>query len=190
MAVGHTQLCYRWWSDNSWKPYVPDVGLVIDDTSDPRRPEAAYEIVMEEVRKPEFAAIFESNITAEPLGLPTSDVRDEIAKGKYRPRLRVKKALHQMYASLVDDVTRHILAASNTLCPELRSKLPKWRDNRTSWPRVNGRTVSAAFDAGILIGRRARRKGITKVRFDRGKWKYHGRVRAVAEGARKAGLQF
>jgi large subunit ribosomal protein L18 len=83
-----------------------------------------------------------------------------------------------MYAQLIDDVKGVTLAAASTQDKELRSEIG------------NGGNVEAARKVGALIAERAKQKGIVKVVFDRGGYLYHGRVQALADAAREAGLEF
>lgn len=95
-----------------------------------------------------------------------------------RPRLSVFRSLKQLYAQVIDDSTGRTLVALSTADPEVRQQ-------------VAGKKKSeAAAAVGELLAQRARAKGITAVVFDRGGYLFHGRVRALAEGARKGGLQF
>ncbi|MDR7522144.1 MAG: 50S ribosomal protein L18 [Armatimonadota bacterium] len=95
-----------------------------------------------------------------------------------RPRLSVYRSLKQIYAQLIDDETGRTLAATSTLDPEVR-------------PLVAGKTkVEAARVVGQILAQRALASGITRVIFDRGGYRYHGRVQALAEAARAAGLHF
>jgi large subunit ribosomal protein L18 len=90
----------------------------------------------------------------------------------------VYRSNKHIYAQIVDDSTAKTLAFAGTLDPELKGKLPK------TWDR------EAAKSVGQLIAKRAKDKGIEGVVFDRGGYIYHGRVAAVAEAAREAGLNF
>ena len=83
-----------------------------------------------------------------------------------------------MYCQVITDVGAKTILAVSTLTPELRGQAAKTA------------TVDAAKEVGKLIARRCQEKGITRVVFDRNGFLYHGRVRAVAEGAREGGLQF
>jgi large subunit ribosomal protein L18 len=83
-----------------------------------------------------------------------------------------------MYAQIIDDLHGRTLASASTLCAELRGSLKS-----TS-------TVEAAAQVGTLVAKRALEAKITKVVFDRNRYRYHGRVKALAEAARKAGLEF
>ena len=95
-----------------------------------------------------------------------------------RPRLSVFRSLRHIYAQIVDDTKGATLAAASTQDAELRTQ-------------VKGKKKTEAGDlVGQLIARRALEKGIKKVVFDRGGYKYHGRIKAVADAARKAGLEF
>ncbi len=97
-----------------------------------------------------------------------------------RPRLVVFRSLSHIYAQIVDDSRGrgHTLVAASTLDPEVRDQAKGKRKSEAS------RLV------GERIAQRAKESGITKVVFDRGGYAYHGRVKALAEGARAAGLQF
>lgn len=95
-----------------------------------------------------------------------------------RPRLSVFRSLKQIYAQVVDDTRGVTLAAVSTRDPELRDAVSG--KNKTE--------ISALV--GQLIARRALDRGIKQVVFDRGGYLYHGRVKALADGARKAGLEF
>ncbi len=105
-------------------------------------------------------------------------IRKKVFGTPERPRLCVFRSNKHIYAQVIDDTIGHTLVAASTLDPELRGKLQK------TW------NVEAAREVGRLIGKRALEKGIKKVVFDRGGYKYHGRVKALAEGAREAGLEF
>jgi large subunit ribosomal protein L18 len=95
-----------------------------------------------------------------------------------RPRLVVFRSLNHIYAQLIDDDAGRTLAAADS-----RSK-----DFRTSQPK--GGNVVAAKAVGELLARRAKAAGVTQVVFDRGGYKYHGRVKALADAARAGGLIF
>ncbi|MCD6551070.1 50S ribosomal protein L18 [Thermotoga sp.] len=105
-------------------------------------------------------------------------VRKKVFGTPERPRLCVFRSNKHIYAQIIDDTTGHTLVFASTLDPELRENLQK------TW------NVEAARKVGLLIGKRALEKGIKKVVFDRGGYKYHGRVKALADGAREAGLEF
>jgi len=95
-----------------------------------------------------------------------------------RPRLSVFRSLVHIYAQLVDDRAGRTLATASTRDPEIRAQAGTAKKSEA------GKLV------GQLIARRAQEHGIRRVVFDRGGYQYHGRVRAVAEGAREAGLEF
>ena len=95
-----------------------------------------------------------------------------------RPRLSVFRSLAHMYVQIVDDGEGRTLATASTLDPEIRAQ-------------AEAANKSAACKiVGQLIARRAQERGVRRVVFDRGGYLYHGRVRAVAEGAREGGLEF
>jgi large subunit ribosomal protein L18 len=105
-------------------------------------------------------------------------VRAKISGGADRPRLCVYKSLKAMYAQLIDDAAGKVLTGGSTLTKELKGEL-----------RYGG-NVEAAKKVGEYVARKALAMGITRVVFDRNGFKYHGRVKALAEGAREAGLIF
>jgi len=104
--------------------------------------------------------------------------RVRLAGTPERPRLVVYRSLRHVYAQLVDDVAGKTVAAASSQSPELKDGLK------------HGGNKEAASKVGELIARRAGEKGIKQVCFDRAGFKYHGCVSAVAEAARKAGLEF
>ncbi|AMA08794.1 MULTISPECIES: 50S ribosomal protein L18 [unclassified Picosynechococcus] len=95
-----------------------------------------------------------------------------------RPRLAVFRSHKHIYAQVIDDEKQHTLAAASTLDKDLKGEL------------ASGGNISASTAVGNLIAKRALEKGITKVVFDRGGNLYHGRVKALADAAREAGLDF
>lgn len=95
-----------------------------------------------------------------------------------RPRLCIYKSLKHMYVQIIDDTRGHTLVAASTQDPALRDQL-KGTGNK-----------EAAAAVGRLIAQRALEKGITQVVFDRAGFRYHGRVAALADAAREAGLKF
>lgn len=106
-------------------------------------------------------------------------VRAKVSGTSERPRLNVFRSNEHIYAQIIDDTVGHTLVAASTLEKEVRERFPE------EHPKV----VEARV-VGQVIGERARAKGITRVVFDRGGYKYHGRVKALADGAREAGLEF
>ena len=100
-----------------------------------------------------------------------------IAKGG-RPRLSVFRSSKQIYAQIIDDEHGRTVAAASSLEKPMREQLK------------TGATVDAARVVGKEIAERAKKAGVAKVVFDRGGYMYHGRVKALAEGAREGGLEF
>ena len=95
-----------------------------------------------------------------------------------RPRLCVFRSLKHIHAQLIDDSKGQTLVSMSTLDSQIRNK-------------TNGIVkINRAEEVGTLLAERALNKGIKQVIFDRGGYKYHGRVKALAEAARKAGLEF
>jgi len=105
-------------------------------------------------------------------------VRARLSGTAARPRLSVFRSLKYIYAQIIDDNAGCTLASASSLDPEIRDKVSGMK-----------KTESAEL-VGSLIAQRALSKGIKRVAFDRGGYKYHGRVKALAEAARKAGLDF
>ena len=90
------------------------------------------------------------------------------------PRLAVYRSLKQIYGQIIDDLDQRTLASASSL----QAKLPQ------------GGNCQAAAEVGKLLAERAQKAGIKQVCFDRGGFRYHGRVKALADAARKAGLEF
>ena len=105
-------------------------------------------------------------------------VRGKISGTAERPRLCITRSNANMYAQVIDDVTGKTICALSTLGPDFK------KTGKT------GATVEGAAELGKLIGKTAQTKGVTEVVFDRGGNLYHGRIQAVADGAREAGLKF
>jgi large subunit ribosomal protein L18 len=105
-------------------------------------------------------------------------VRRRVRGTEERPRLSVFRSGKHIYVQVITDAAAKTLLAVSTLTPELRGQVAKTA------------TVDAAKEVGKLVARRCQEKGITRVVFDRNGFLYHGRVKAVAEGAREGGLQF
>ncbi|HEY9686420.1 MAG TPA: 50S ribosomal protein L18 [Coleofasciculaceae cyanobacterium] len=103
-------------------------------------------------------------------------LRRRLAGTTERPRLAVYRSGKHIYAQVIDDVRAVTVATASTLDKELRSQ--------------SGANVDAARKVGELVAQRAKAAGITSVVFDRGGFLYHGRIAALAEAAREAGLEF
>lgn len=105
-------------------------------------------------------------------------IRKKIAGTPDQPRLCVHRSLKNFQASIVDDASGKVLHGKSTLAKELKDKVSF------------GGNVNAASALGEVFAKELIAKGIKKVRFDRGGYLYHGRVKAFAEAAREAGLEF
>ena len=103
-------------------------------------------------------------------------VRQRVRGVTERPRLAVYRSLNHIYAQVIDDSRGATVAAASTLEAPLRA--------------ASGRKVERAAQVGELLAKRAGEAGVKSVVFDRGGFRYHGRVRALAEAARKGGLVF
>jgi large subunit ribosomal protein L18 len=102
-------------------------------------------------------------------------IRRKLAGTAERPRLAIFRSVAHIYAQLIDDSQGVTLASASTV---------------DKGGKTNGGNVAAAKAIGKLVAERAKEKGITKVVFDRGGYIYHGRVKALADAAREAGLEF
>jgi large subunit ribosomal protein L18 len=105
-------------------------------------------------------------------------IRKNIAGTASRPRLNVFRSAKHIYAQVIDDITGVTIVQASTLDPELKDKV------------TNGGNVEAAREVGTLVAKRASAINISQVVFDRGGYLYHGRIQALADAAREAGLDF
>jgi large subunit ribosomal protein L18 len=106
-------------------------------------------------------------------------IRQVVRGNSGRPRLAVFKSARHIYAQVIDDGSGATLAHASSLDPGLRKDATKTGVSRDSAGKVGG-----------LVAERAKKAGVTKVVFDRGGYRYHGRVKALADGARQGGLEF
>ena len=105
-------------------------------------------------------------------------IRKKVNGTSERPLLCIFRSNNHIYAQVIDDVAQNTLAAASTVEPSLKGEL------------ASSATCEASAAVGKLVAQRALEKGIAKVVFDRGGNLYHGRVKALAEAAREAGLNF
>jgi large subunit ribosomal protein L18 len=105
-------------------------------------------------------------------------IRKKVFGTLERPRLNVYRSLNHIYGQVIDDNAGHTLVSASTLDKDVLAELGE-KDK-----------TEQAFLVGQVLARRALDKGINSVIFDRGGWAYHGRVKALADGARKEGLEF
>jgi large subunit ribosomal protein L18 len=124
-------------------------------------------------------------------------VRKKVAGSTERPRLSVFRSESQIYAQMIDDSKGQTLFAASSRDPEFAqlvksgAKLPEGDDAPEAIRGITAnRRIKQAWAVGQLIAQRAKAAGIEKIVFDRGGYLYHGRVAALAEGARKGGLDF
>jgi large subunit ribosomal protein L18 len=101
-------------------------------------------------------------------------IREKLSGTAERPRLNVYRSLDHIYAQMIDDQAGVTIVSASTVAAKIK----------------NGGNVAAAKEVGKLVAERAIEKGIKKVVFDRGGYLYHGRVKALADAAREAGLEF
>lgn len=105
-------------------------------------------------------------------------VRRKVVGSAERPRLTVFRSSKHIYAQLIDDLNGRTLAAANSNSPDLRKSA------------AYGGNVKAAQAVGKRLAEIAKERGISKAAFDRGHYRYHGRIKALADAAREGGLQF
>ncbi len=102
-------------------------------------------------------------------------IRKRISGTEERPRLTIFRSTNHIYAQVIDDREGHTIVAAGSTEKDLRGK---------------GGNLEGAKQVGKTVADRAKQKGITKIVFDRGGYQYHGRVKALADAAREAGLEF
>ena len=101
-------------------------------------------------------------------------IREKIQGTSERPRLNIYRSLNHIYAQVIDDSQGATIASASTVAAKLKT----------------GGNIAAAKEVGKLVAERAKEKGIKKVVFERGGYLYHGRIKALADAAREAGLEF
>jgi large subunit ribosomal protein L18 len=106
-------------------------------------------------------------------------IRKKISGTKERPRLSIYRSINNLYAQVIDDLDGRTLVSISTASPALKEKVKK-----------DGGNVKGAVVLGTALAEACKAKSVSKVVFDRGGYLYHGRVKALAEAARKGGLQF
>jgi large subunit ribosomal protein L18 len=106
-------------------------------------------------------------------------IRKKISGSTEIPRLTIYRSLNQMYAQIIDDSSGNTLAAASSLSKEVLDEIKNTKSK-----------ISKSKLVGNLIAKKAKEKNITNVVFDRNGYRYHGRVQAIAEGAREGGLKF
>jgi large subunit ribosomal protein L18 len=108
-------------------------------------------------------------------------IRKRVQGSEARPRLTIFRSVAHMYVQVVDDMSGRTIAAASTVEPAVKGTLAKG---------VSGGNVAGAQAIGKVIAERLIEKGVKRVVFDRNGFLYHGRVKAVADAAREAGLEF
>ena len=108
-------------------------------------------------------------------------IRKKMAGTADKPRLTVFRSVSHIYVQVIDDRSGQTVASASSIDPQVKGKLAKG---------IAGGNIKGAEMVGAAIAEKLKEKGITKVVFDRNGFLYHGRVRAVAEAARSAGLEF
>ena len=108
-------------------------------------------------------------------------IRRRVSGTVERPRLTIFRSVAHMYVQVVDDSTGTTIASASTVEPSVKGALPK---------KVTGGNIAGAKAIGKAIAERLQEKGVKRVVFDRNGFLYHGRIKAVADAAREAGLEF
>jgi len=106
-------------------------------------------------------------------------IRRKIVGTKDRPRLSVRRSTNHLYTQIIDDVAGRTIVHLSTVSKEMKDKTSR-----------NGGNVKGAVFLGTALAEKCKKEGVTKVVFDRAGYLYHGRIKALAEAARKGGLSF
>lgn len=106
-------------------------------------------------------------------------IRKKISGSQEKPRLTVYRSLNNIYAQLIDDSAGTTIVSASTLSKEIAEDLKNTKGK-----------ISKSKLVGLLVAKKASEKNISQVVFDRNGYRYHGRIKAVADGAREGGLQF
>jgi len=104
-------------------------------------------------------------------------VRKVINGTSERPRLSIYRGNRHIYTQIIDDTKGHTIASASSQCEEIRDK-------------IKGFTIETAKQVGLLLAAKAKEKGVEQVIFDRSGYRYHGKVKALADAAREGGLKF
>lgn len=117
-------------------------------------------------------------------------IRQKLRGTAERPRLAVFRSVAHIYAQVIDDAQGKTLAAASSVAKDAKPARAAKGGKSTKTSKTSGGNVAAAMAIGKLVAERAKQKGIATVVFDRGGYPYHGRIKALAEAARAAGLEF
>jgi large subunit ribosomal protein L18 len=117
-------------------------------------------------------------------------IRQKLRGTAERPRLAVFRSVAHIYAQVIDDAQGKTLVAASSVAKDAKPARAAKGGKTTKTSKTSGGNVAAAMAIGKLVAERAKQKGIAKVVFDRGGYPYHGRIKALAEAARAAGLEF
>lgn len=117
-------------------------------------------------------------------------IRQKLRGTAERPRLAVFRSVAHIYAQVIDDAQGRTLVAASSVAKDAKPARAAKGAKTSKTKKTGGGNVAAAKAIGKLLAERAKEKGIAKVVFDRGGYPYHGRIKALAEAARAAGLEF
>ena len=107
-----------------------------------------------------------------------------------KPRICVFKSGRHIYAQLISDESHKTLVSASTLDESVKGRISALKEEELKGQSRSTKSMAAAMQVGLVLGERAKEQGLVSAIFDRNGFMYHGRVKSVAEGARKAGLQF
>ena len=117
-------------------------------------------------------------------------IRKRVAGSAERPRLSVFRSSMHTYAQIISDVSGKTVASASTLDSEVKSQIASVKLDGLNSTTRSTKGIAAAIAVGMVVAQRAKAAGLSSVVFDRNGYVYHGRVKAVADGARHGGLDF
>ena len=117
-------------------------------------------------------------------------IRKRVAGSAERPRLSVFRSSMHTYAQIISDVSGKTVASASTLDSEVKSQIASVKLDGLNSTTRSTKGIAAAIAVGMVVAQRAKAAGLSSVVFDRNGYVYHGRVKAVADGARQGGLDF
>jgi len=117
-------------------------------------------------------------------------IRKRVIGSAERPRLSVFRSSMHTYAQIISDVNGRTLASASTLEGEVKSQIAAVKLDDLNSTAKSSKGIAAAVAVGLVVAQRAKAAGLASVVFDRNGYVYHGRVKAVADGARQGGLEF
>ena len=117
-------------------------------------------------------------------------IRKRVQGSEQRPRMSVFKSVQHIYAQVISDLNGKTIASASTLDKEVQQEIGSLSPEGIHSQSKSSKSVIAAKAVGVVIAKRAKAAGVDKIVFDRSGYVFHGRIKAVADGAREAGLEF